>query len=172
MTESYLRTITRERGRQLITAGGPDQQAMEGPEWGHSVFTYYLLEGLGKGLADENGDGIIPASELYGYLDTRVFGAAQLKGHTQRPELWALAAEKGEFVFFAGTAEARTLAVRPKEVPPSAGREPDIEPEESAKPAVEKKPPRVTSSQAGEQPAVMINGTTLTQAKMASLARS
>ncbi|MBM4132232.1 MAG: PDZ domain-containing protein [Nitrospira sp.] len=99
MTVAYLKQITRERGRQLITAGGPDQQALESPEWGHSVFTYYLLEGLGKGLADLNDDGIIPASELYSYLDSRVFSAAQLKGHTQRPELWSLAAEKGEFVF-------------------------------------------------------------------------
>lgn len=99
MTVAYLKQITRERGRQLITAGGPDQQAMESPEWGHSVFTYYLLEGLSKGLADLNDDGIIPASELYSYLDSRVFSAAQMKGHTQRPEFWSLAAEKGEFVF-------------------------------------------------------------------------
>nr|MBI3613300.1 caspase family protein [Nitrospirota bacterium] len=99
--EAYLREITRERGRQLITAGGPKQEALEGPEWGHSVFTYYLLEGLNKGLADLDEDGIIPASELHTYLTRRVFDAAQLKGHKQRPEMWSLAAEKGEFVFFA-----------------------------------------------------------------------
>jgi hypothetical protein len=99
MTENYLREVTRERGRQLITAGGVDQQALEGPEWGHSVFTYYLLQGLEKGLADLNDDGIIPASELYTYLDQRVFSAAALKGYAQRPELWTMAAERGEFVF-------------------------------------------------------------------------
>ena len=99
LTESYIKVITREQGRQLITAGGADQQAIEGPVWGHSVFTYYLLEGLGKRLADLNDDGIIPASELYTYLDQRVYTAAQLTGHTQRPELWSLSAEKGEFVF-------------------------------------------------------------------------
>jgi len=100
-TAEYLKAITRERGRQLITAGGPKQEAMEGPEWGHSVFTYYLLEGLNKGTADLNSDGIIPASELYAYLDERVFSAAQMKGHTQRPVMWTMAAEKGEFVFLA-----------------------------------------------------------------------
>lgn len=94
-TSAYLRQITRERGRQLITAGGPGQQVVEGPQWGHSVFTYYLLQGL-NGLADLNGDGIIPASELYAYLDGRVPAAAD---NQQRPELWSLAAEKGEFVF-------------------------------------------------------------------------
>ncbi len=97
--EDYLKAITRERGRQLITAGGPTQQAMEGPEWGHSVFSYFLLEGLRKGTADLNSDGIIPATELYAYLDERVFSAARLKGHQQRPVLWSMAAEKGEFVF-------------------------------------------------------------------------
>ncbi|MBI5410522.1 MAG: SUMF1/EgtB/PvdO family nonheme iron enzyme [Nitrospirae bacterium] len=96
----YLREITRERGRQLITAGGPGQEALEGPEWGHSVFTYYLLQGLNKGLADLDGDGIIPASELHTYLARRVFDAAKDKGHTQRPEMWKLATEPGEFVFF------------------------------------------------------------------------
>ena len=98
-SEDYFKVITRERGRQLITAGGGDQEALEGPEWGHSVFTYYLLEGLGKGLADMNDDGIIPASELHYYLDQRVFDAAQMKKHKQRPEMWVLAPEKGEFVF-------------------------------------------------------------------------
>ncbi|TKB76738.1 MAG: hypothetical protein E8D45_05875 [Nitrospira sp.] len=120
MTESYLREITRERGRQLITAGGPDQRALEGPEWGHSVFTYYLLEGLEKGLADLNEDGIIPASELYAYLDARVFGAAALKGHVQRPERWDLAAEKGEFVFF-----STARPPPPPPPPPKGGLSPD-----------------------------------------------
>ena len=97
MTGESIKQITRERGRQLITAGGPGQEAAE--ERGHSVFTHSLLEGLGKGLADLNDDGIIPASELYAYLAQRVSAAAQQKGRHQRPELWALAAEKGEVVF-------------------------------------------------------------------------
>lgn len=96
----YFHQITRERGRQLITAGGADQQVIESPELSHSVFTHYLIEGIEKGSADLNEDGIIPASELYSYLDSRVFNYAKLKGHNQRPEMWALSAEKGEFVFF------------------------------------------------------------------------
>jgi len=114
MSVAYLKQITRERGRQLITAGGSDQQAMESPEWGHSVFTYYLLEGLGKGHADLNDDGIIPASELYSYLDSRVFSAAQMKGHTQRPELWSLAAEKGEFVFIPSKKDSPAVLTSPR----------------------------------------------------------
>lgn len=102
MTEDNIKQIIRERGRQLITAGSGDQLALEGPEWEHSVFTYYLLQGLGKGLADLNDDGVIPASELFAYLDQRVTTTAQLKGHVQRPELWLLAGDKGEFVFTTG----------------------------------------------------------------------
>lgn len=97
--EAYLKLITREKGRQLLTAGGADQQAVESPTWGHSAFTYYLLEGLGKGLADLNEDGVIPTSELYTYLDQRVYAAAHLLGHTQRPQFWSLTPEQGEFVF-------------------------------------------------------------------------
>ncbi|MDH5428055.1 MAG: caspase family protein, partial [Nitrospirota bacterium] len=111
LTAEYMKVITREKGRQLITAGGSDQQAIESPEWGHSAFTYFLLNGLGKGLADLNGDGIIPASELYTYLDQRVYSAAQLIGHTQRPELWRLSAEQGEFVFFPPSASSGNLLV-------------------------------------------------------------
>ena len=112
MTETYLRAITREKGRQLITAGGADQQAVEGSRWGHSAFTYYLLEGIGNGLADLNEDGIIPTSELYAYLDQRVYAAAQLLGHTQRPQLWSLSSDQGEFVFIPHTPEG-TIKRRP-----------------------------------------------------------
>ncbi len=105
--ESYLKLITREKGRQLLTAGGADQQAVESPTWGHSAFTYYLLEGLGKGLADLNEDGVIPTSELYTYLDQRVYAAAHLLGHTQRPQFWSLTPEQGEFVFIPDQATTR-----------------------------------------------------------------
>lgn len=113
VTEAYLRAITREKGRQLITAGGADQQAVEGARWGHSAFTYYLIEGLGKGLADLNEDGIIPATELYAYLDQRVYAAAQLLGHTQRPQLWSLTSDQGEFVFLPSQRPRVTAHTKP-----------------------------------------------------------
>nr|MBI3612298.1 SUMF1/EgtB/PvdO family nonheme iron enzyme [Nitrospirota bacterium] len=115
-TESYLKQITKEPGRQLITAGGAGQQVVEGPRWGHSVFTYFLLKGLKDGLADLNQDGVIPASELYAYLDGRV--PAESEGQ-QRPELWSLSSEKGEFVFLTSAqAKPKALAVAPAPEPP------------------------------------------------------
>ena len=53
-------------------------------------------------------------TELYAYLDERVFGAASLKGHEQRPVMWTMAAEKGEFVFFTS---AKGAAAPPTPVP-------------------------------------------------------
>jgi len=101
-TEAYVRQITRERGRQLITAGGAGQQVIEVPSLEHSVFTHFLLKGLGEGVADLNQDGVIPASELYAYLDKRVYDEVFLQGHEQRPEMWRLSSEPGEFVFRVG----------------------------------------------------------------------
>ncbi|WNM63328.1 SUMF1/EgtB/PvdO family nonheme iron enzyme [Candidatus Nitrospira neomarina] len=99
MTSNYLKMIASESARQLITAGGTGQQALAGPKWKHSVFTYYLLEGIGKGKGDLNGDGIIPTSELFTYLDEHVQSAALTHKHVQRPEMWGLSGDKGEFVF-------------------------------------------------------------------------
>ncbi|MCI0564649.1 MAG: caspase family protein, partial [Nitrososphaera sp.] len=115
--ENYVRMVTRERGRQLITAGGKGQQALEDPGWGHSVFTYYLLEGLGNGLADLDGDGIIPASELHIYLKKRVYEAARLKNHEQIPEMWKLIADSGEFVFFTGPKTVMTKSISDQSYP-------------------------------------------------------
>jgi len=155
MTEQYIKQITRERSRQLITAGSADQQALEGPEWGHSVFTYYLLEGLGKGLADLNEDGIVPASELYAYLDQRVFAAAQMKGHTQRPELWLLAPEKGEFVFALGKTMTASESGRADEADKPAGERPR---QEAGQPPGAVKEARARPPKMPDEPAREITG--------------
>lgn len=100
VTEAYLKQITREKGRHLITAGEANQEVIEAPKWGHSVFTYFLLKGLNEGLADQDDNGIITARELHSYLESRVFGEAQLQGHQQKPVFSELSGEQGQFVFF------------------------------------------------------------------------
>lgn len=113
VTEAYLRQITRERGRHLITAGEADQEVIEAPQWGHSVFTYFLLKGLDEGLADQDHNGIITVHELYSYMEPRVFSEAQLRGHTQKPQMAELSGEKGQFVFFttaAGTSKVAAMS--------------------------------------------------------------
>jgi formylglycine-generating enzyme required for sulfatase activity len=128
VTEAYLKQITRERGRHLITAGAADQEVIESAQWGHSVFTYFLLKGLNEGLADQDDNGVITARELHTYLESRVFGEAQQQGHQQTPQMAELSGEKGQFVFFTSAkGKAGTLSS-----PPVTSSSPAPAPEPSA----------------------------------------
>ncbi|MBC8257208.1 MAG: caspase family protein [Candidatus Marinimicrobia bacterium] len=99
-TPEYIQKMTKERGRQVITAGGKDEQVIEKPEWGHSAFTRNLIKGLGDGLADENMDGIITGDELGGFIKNRV--VVDVDGaHT--PQKGRIGSDMGEFVFISET---------------------------------------------------------------------
>ena len=99
-TPEYIKKMTHEKGRMVITAGGKDEQVIEKPEWGHSAFTRNLLKGLGNGMADENSDGIITADELGGFIKNRVM--VDVDGaHT--PQRGRIGSEMGEFVFISET---------------------------------------------------------------------
>jgi len=91
---SYLEEITRRISRQILTAGGAEQQvADDGPD-GHSVFTWAVLQGL-AGQADLDGNGFITASELGAYVSPIVS-----KFSRQTPSVGNLVgSEGGEFVF-------------------------------------------------------------------------
>lgn len=67
----YLQEITRRTARQILTAGGADEQVADHGPSGHSVFTWNVLQGL-DGAADQNRDGYITASELGAYVAPRV----------------------------------------------------------------------------------------------------
>src|SRR5947209_5724002 len=56
-------------GRTVLSASSATQPALEGYQ-NHGVYTYALLEGLGK--ADANGDGLITVTELAEYVESRV----------------------------------------------------------------------------------------------------
>ena len=61
---NYIEKITKNKARQIITAGGRGEKVIEKSEWGHSVFTLNLNRGLKDGNADLNGDDVITANEL------------------------------------------------------------------------------------------------------------
>lgn len=63
----YIREVTNRWARQVITAGGADEEVADGGPNGHSIFTWTLLNGL-SGDADLNNDGFITASEIYNYV--------------------------------------------------------------------------------------------------------
>lgn len=92
--KSYLDEISRRAARQILTAGGADQQVADDGPGGHSVFTWALLEGL-QGKADLDGNGVITASELGAYVSPIVASFAK-----QTPTVGNLVgSEGGEFMF-------------------------------------------------------------------------
>ena len=95
-TPYYLDKITKNKSRQIITAGGRGEQVMEKAEWGHSAFTKNLLSGLRDSKADTDRDGIITAQELGTYLQKKVTIDSDYK---QTPKTRNLTTDEGEFVF-------------------------------------------------------------------------
>ena len=82
--DPIIRPITGNIRRVILAAGRANQPAMEGPEWGHGIFTYYALEGLG-GKADLDRDGVVNALELYHYVYPRVYSSTEGR---QTPQLF------------------------------------------------------------------------------------
>jgi uncharacterized caspase-like protein len=91
---TYLEEVTRRQARQILTAGGADEQVADDGPTGHSVFTWALLQGL-QGQADLDGNGVITASELGAYVSPIVSSFAK-----QTPTVGNLVgSEGGEFIF-------------------------------------------------------------------------
>src|SRR6202521_6350226 len=61
-----LDRLTQAMGRTLLTASTDDAPALEGYR-GHGVFTYALLDALGR--ADTNRNGLIEITELPAHVD-------------------------------------------------------------------------------------------------------
>ena len=89
---AYLRQITEEPVRQIITAGGKNETVLDGGPRGHSVFTGRLIEAL------LDVDDFITAKELGVSLQRTVYGDAAAKGHKQRPQVGEIYGT-GDFVF-------------------------------------------------------------------------
>jgi tetratricopeptide (TPR) repeat protein len=91
---TYLEEVTRRTARQILTAGGADQQVADDGPNGHSVFTWALLQGL-DGKADLDGNGVITASELGAYISPIVASFSK-----QTPSVGNMVgSEGGEFLF-------------------------------------------------------------------------
>jgi hypothetical protein len=80
----FLERLTRSKGRVIITASRPSELSVELAEFGHGIFTHYLIEGL-NGAADLNRDGIVTLQELYGYLEQQVAIKSRAVGGNQHP---------------------------------------------------------------------------------------
>jgi peptidoglycan/xylan/chitin deacetylase (PgdA/CDA1 family)/uncharacterized caspase-like protein len=92
--QQYWQEITRRTARQVMTAGGADEQVADNGPNGHSIFTWTLLQGL-EGKADMDRDGAITATELFSYVAPVVSSLSH-----QTPVFGSMpGSEGGEFVF-------------------------------------------------------------------------
>jgi peptidoglycan/xylan/chitin deacetylase (PgdA/CDA1 family)/uncharacterized caspase-like protein len=91
---NYINQITGRKARQILTAGGADQEVADGGPGGHSIFTWTFLQGL-EGLADTDNNGYVTASELGTYVAPVVSSYS-----SQTPAFGnMLGSEGGDFVF-------------------------------------------------------------------------
>ena len=115
--EGYLSKVANEKARQIITAGGKDEQVIERDEWQHSAFTKNLIEGFDTWEADYNKDGCITADELSTYLRENVTEDSDFQQTPQDGRFRNSGG--GEFVFF-GTRdtqiEAEVSLIKEKQV--------------------------------------------------------
>jgi Uncharacterized protein containing caspase domain len=89
---SYLKEITKESVRQVLTAGGKGEEALDGGPGGHSVFTGRLIEIL------SSAPDFITANELQASIKEKVYSDARARNHVQTPDFGALYG-LGDFVF-------------------------------------------------------------------------
>jgi hypothetical protein len=91
---NYLREMSKRTARQILTAGGANEEVADNGPNGHSVFTWTLLQGL-EGRADLNSDGFITAAELASYVGPSVSALSH-----QTPAFGNLPGnDGGEFIF-------------------------------------------------------------------------
>jgi peptidoglycan/xylan/chitin deacetylase (PgdA/CDA1 family)/uncharacterized caspase-like protein len=92
--QNYLQEVTKRTARQVLTAGGSDEEVADNGPNGHSIFTWTVMQGL-DGRADLNNDGFITASELAAYVGPVVSSLSR-----QTPAFASLpGSDGGEFVF-------------------------------------------------------------------------
>ncbi len=89
---AYLQEVTKERVRQVMTAGGKDEEVLDGGPKGHSVFTGRLIEAL------ENTEDFITANELQAIVKEKVFSDARAMSQKQTPGFGSLYGV-GDYVF-------------------------------------------------------------------------
>jgi Caspase domain/Bacterial SH3 domain len=135
---NYLRLILQDPAVQVITAGKSGEKVYE--ERGHGLFTMQLLKAF-EGYADADQNGVLLATELAAFLQSRVLRDTEGKQHPQFGQL----AGEGQFVFV---------------LPPAGDPLPAPEviqrpaPPEPPRPAVQRPQPEAAppSSAAGQKP--------------------
>ena len=96
-SSNYIKKVTKNISRQVISAGGRGEKVIEKPEWGHSAFMKNIISALLFGNGDLNGDNVITANELGLFLSEKVTIDSE---NQQTPQYGRMTSDEGEFVFF------------------------------------------------------------------------
>lgn len=113
---NYLDDVTKRQARQVLSAGGENQQVVDNGPGGFSLFTGKLLEAL-NGKADKNKDGYVTFYELMSYLVPAASNSLQTPSASQLP-----GHELGEFVFRVIKNMPFSLEQKPPTSPPNPDR--------------------------------------------------
>jgi hypothetical protein len=81
-------------GKVWLMSAGPAEKAQEATEYGHSIFTYWLLSAL-RGAADTSGDGWVTLSETWEAVRSGTALSSTRTGLPQRP-LWEISLRGSE----------------------------------------------------------------------------
>ena len=107
-SSQYIEKISKNKARQIITAGGRGEKVIEKPEWGHSAFTINLKRGLIDGNADVNFDGYITANELGVFLQEKVTVDSD---NQQTPQYGRMTNQEGQFIFLYPKNKIKSTAI-------------------------------------------------------------
>jgi len=80
LSDKFHKRISKGKGRVIISSCSANEISKEDERLQHGIFSYHMLEGL-KGLADQDGDGIITVSELFSYICRKVPEASAQDQH-------------------------------------------------------------------------------------------
>ena len=98
--DRVVRAATQTTRVAVLTSSRTHEISLESPEWGHGVFTYYLLDGLAGAADDFPRDGQVTVTELFDYLIVAVPRATDRAQHPTGRFSYNWPRKKGDSVAF------------------------------------------------------------------------
>jgi len=106
--EDQLQLVARGSGIYMMSASTASETAEEKEGDRFSLFTKHLIDGLERGVADQDGDGVVTADELYRH----VRGAVLAERHAQEPTKFAMDVQGDLVIARSGREPRRERATR------------------------------------------------------------
>ena len=95
-TDRFFSVFKSIQGRVSILSSKPDESSYNEPHYRNSVFTHYLLKGLGGEANKGSKDGIVTARQIYDYVYKKTKDVTE---GLQHPQLFAAKGQENTPVF-------------------------------------------------------------------------